>query len=50
MLPLVSVQTNYEAHTAFSTVGAEIPFCGGRVQPGHNADHTAPSSAKVRKV
>jgi hypothetical protein len=41
------VQTSSEAHLASCPMGTGGPFPGGKVQPGHNTDHSSPSSAEV---
>jgi hypothetical protein len=42
-------QPGSEAHPASCTVGTGGSFPGGKVWPGHDADHSSPSSAKVKK-
>jgi hypothetical protein len=39
------VQTGSEAHPASCTMGTGGPFPGAKVWPGHDADHSSPSSA-----
>jgi hypothetical protein len=41
------VQTGSGAHPASCTMGTGGPFPGGKVQPGHDTDHSPPSSAEV---
>jgi hypothetical protein len=41
------VQIGSEAHPASCTMGTGGPLAGGKARPGHNADHSPPSSAKV---
>jgi hypothetical protein len=43
------IQTGSGAHPASYTVGTGGSFPGGKVQPGRDADHSPPSSAKVKK-
>jgi hypothetical protein len=43
------VQTGSGAHPAFSPVGTGGSFPRAEAQPGCDADHTPPSSAKVKK-
>jgi hypothetical protein len=42
------VQTGSGAHPASCTVGTRGPFPAGKSQPGHDADHSPPSSAEVK--
>jgi hypothetical protein len=42
------VQTGSEAHPASHPMGTRGPFPGGKARPGRDADHTPPSSAKVK--
>jgi hypothetical protein len=46
--PLVSVQISYEAHPASYPKGTGSSFPGGKARPGRDADHSLPSSAKVK--
>jgi hypothetical protein len=49
MFPLASyVQTSSEAHPASYPVGAGGPFHGGKVQLGHDTDHSPLSSVEVK--
>jgi hypothetical protein len=41
------VQTGSGAHPASCTMGTGGPFQGAKSQPGRDADHSPPSSAKV---
>jgi hypothetical protein len=41
------VQTGSGAHPASCTMGTGGPFPGGKERPGHDADHSPPSSAEV---
>jgi hypothetical protein len=41
------VQTGSGAHSASCTMGRVGPFPRGKAQPGRDADHSHPSSAKV---
>jgi hypothetical protein len=41
------VQTGSGAHSASCTMGTGGPFPGGKARPGHDADHSPPSSAEV---
>jgi hypothetical protein len=41
------VQTGSGAHPASCPVGTGGPFPGGNAQPGHDADHSPPSSADI---
>jgi hypothetical protein len=41
------VQTSSGAHPASCTMGTVDPFPGGKARPGHDADHSPPSSADV---
>jgi hypothetical protein len=41
------VQTGSGAHPASCPMGTRGPVPGDKVQPGRDADHSAPSSAKV---
>jgi hypothetical protein len=43
------VQTGSGAHPASYTMGTRGSFPRGKVWPGRNADHSPPSSAKVKK-
>jgi hypothetical protein len=43
------VQTGFGAHPASYTMGTESSFPGGKARPGRDADHSPPSSAKVKK-
>jgi hypothetical protein len=43
------VQTSSEAHPAFCAMGTGGPFPVGKAQPGHDADHSPPSSAEEVK-
>jgi hypothetical protein len=47
IFPLASVQTGSGAHPASCTMGTGGPFSGGKARPGHDADHSPPSSAEV---
>jgi hypothetical protein len=42
------VQTGSGAHPASCVMGTVGPFPGGKVQPGHDADHSPPSSVEVK--
>jgi hypothetical protein len=42
------VQTSSEAHPVSYTMGTRGTFPGGKVQPGHDADHSPASSAEVK--
>jgi hypothetical protein len=42
------VQTGSEAHPASYPLGTRDPFPGGKEWPGHDADHSPPSSAQVK--
>jgi hypothetical protein len=42
------VQTGSGAHPASCTMGTRGPFPRGKVQTGHDADHSPPSSAEVK--
>jgi hypothetical protein len=42
------VQTGSGAHPASYPVGTGGPFPGGKARPGRDADHSPPSSAKVK--
>jgi hypothetical protein len=42
------VQTGSGAHPASYPMGTGGPFPGGEVRPGRDADHSPPSSAKVK--
>jgi hypothetical protein len=41
------VQTGSGAHPASSPMGTGSPFPGDKARPGHDADHSPPSSAEV---
>jgi hypothetical protein len=41
------VQTGSGAHPASCTTGTGGPFPGAKARPGHDADHSPPSSAEV---
>jgi hypothetical protein len=41
------VQTGSGAHPASCTMGTEGPFPEGKARPGHDADHSLPSSGEV---
>jgi hypothetical protein len=41
------VQTGSAVHSASCTMGSRGPFLGGKARPGHDADHSSPSSAEV---
>jgi hypothetical protein len=43
------VQTGSGVHPAFCTMGTGGSFPGGKARPGRDADHSAPSSAEVKK-
>jgi hypothetical protein len=43
------VQTSSETHPAPYPTSTGGPFPGGKAQPGHDADHSPPSSAQVKK-
>jgi hypothetical protein len=45
---ILCVQTSSGAHSVSYPMGTEGPFLGGKVRPGHDADHSPPSSAKVK--
>jgi hypothetical protein len=42
------VQTGSGAHPASYSMGTSDSFSGGKARPGHDADHSPPSSAKVK--
>jgi hypothetical protein len=42
------VQTGSGAHPASCPVGSGVPFPGGKVWLGRDADHSPPSSAEVK--
>jgi hypothetical protein len=42
------VMTGSGAHTASYPVGTRGPFPRSKLQPGHDTDHSHPSSAKVK--
>jgi hypothetical protein len=42
------VHTGSGTHPASCTMGTGGPFPGGKAQPGHDADHSSPSSAEVK--
>jgi hypothetical protein len=42
------IQTNPGAHLASYPMGTGGPFPGGKARPGRDADHSLPSSAKVK--
>jgi hypothetical protein len=42
------IKTGYGAHPASYSKGAGDPFPGNKAQPGRDADHSPPSSAKVK--
>jgi hypothetical protein len=42
------VQAGSEAHPASYPMGTGGPFPGGKARPGHEADHSLPSSAEVK--
>jgi hypothetical protein len=42
------VQTGSETHPASCTMGTEGPVPGAKAQPGHDADHSPPSSTEVK--
>jgi hypothetical protein len=42
------IQTSSEAHPASYPMGTGDPFPRGKTRPGHDADHSPPSSAKVK--
>jgi hypothetical protein len=42
------VQTGSEAHPASCTMGTGSPYPWGKAQPGHEADHSSPSSTEVK--
>jgi hypothetical protein len=44
----LGIQTSSEAHPASFPVGTGGPFPGGKARPGRDADHSPPSSAKVK--
>jgi hypothetical protein len=44
------VQTSSESHPATCPTGTRGPFPGGKTWPGHDTDHSPPSSAEVVKV
>jgi hypothetical protein len=46
---LHSIQTDSEAHSAVSPMGTWGSFPGGVKCQGHEADHSPPSSAEVKK-
>jgi hypothetical protein len=43
----LGVQTGSGAHPASCTMGTGGPFPRGKARPGHDADHSPPSSAEV---
>jgi hypothetical protein len=47
MFPVACVQTGSGAHPVSYPMGTRDPFHGGKAWPGHDADHSPPSSAKV---
>jgi hypothetical protein len=49
MSSALCVQTGSGTHPASYAVGTEGSFPGGKVQQGHNADHSPPSSGDVKK-
>jgi hypothetical protein len=42
------VQTRFEAHPASYLMCTGVPFPGGKTWPGHDADHSLPSSFEVK--
>jgi hypothetical protein len=42
------VQTSSEAYPASYPMGTGVPFLGGKVRLGCDADHSPPSSAKIK--
>jgi hypothetical protein len=44
---ILCVETGSGAHPASSPMGTGAPFPGGKARPGHDADHSPPSSAEV---
>jgi hypothetical protein len=44
---ILCVQTGSGAHPASCPMGTGGPFPGVKAQPGHDADHSTPSSAEV---
>jgi hypothetical protein len=42
------VQTGSGAHPASYSMGTGGSFPGGKARPGHDADHSPPSSAEVK--
>jgi hypothetical protein len=42
------IQTSSGAHPTSYPMGTGGPFLGGKEQPGRDADHSSPSSAKVK--
>jgi hypothetical protein len=48
MYIVLSVQTGSGAHPASCTMGTGGPFLGGKARPGRDANHSPPSSAKVK--
>jgi hypothetical protein len=42
------VHTGFVAHPASCSVGTGGPFPRGKARPGHDADHSPPSSAEVK--
>jgi hypothetical protein len=48
VLPFLCIQTSSETHPASYPVGTGGPLLRGKVYLGHDADHSPPSSAKVK--
>jgi hypothetical protein len=44
---ILCVQSAFGAHPASCTMGAGIPFPGGKARPGRDADYSPPSTAEV---
>jgi hypothetical protein len=44
---ILCVQTGSGAHPTSCPMGTGCPFPGAKAQPGHDADHSPPSSAEV---
>jgi hypothetical protein len=43
------IRTSSGAHPASCTVGTGGRFCEGKARLGHDADHSPPSGAEVKK-
>jgi hypothetical protein len=42
------VQASSGAHPTYCTTGTGDPFAGGKAWPGHDANHSPPSSAEIK--